>query len=127
MKPLDELREFVSEMRFRVDSSDYFALIDYVDEIYDEFNDINQRFDNIKSKQKWNKIELRKCNDEEKEFYETDFIWIGMTPEVDEEVLVTNGIDYMVYKWIDSTGEICFDAMDDEFFLWWMLLPKLPK
>lgn len=28
MGQLDELREFVSEMRFRVDSSDYFALID---------------------------------------------------------------------------------------------------
>lgn len=76
--------------------------------------------------QEWNKIELRKCKDKEKEIYGTDFIWVGITPEVDEEVLVTNGIDCIVDKWIDSAGEVYFDVMDDNV-LWWMPLPDLPK
>ena len=40
------------------------------------------------------------------EIYGTDFIWIGITPEVDEEVLVTNGVDFMVDKWVDSAGVV---------------------
>lgn len=58
------------------------------------------------------------------EIYGTDFIWIGITPEVDEEVLVTNGVDFMVDKWVDSAGVVFFDVMDDDV-LWWMSLPTI--
>lgn len=124
MEKLEQLREFIDELHIRIDYSDYLILIDYVDEIYDRFNDVKQELDHTKSNQKWNKIELKKCDDEEKEAYGTDFIWDGATPEVDEEVLVTNGIDCMVDKWVDSAGEVFFDVMDDDV-LWWMPLPTI--
>ena len=126
MEQLDELREFINELHIRIDYADYLTLINYVDEIYDEFNDTKQELDNIKMDKEWNKIELKKCNNEEKETYGTDFIWDGATPEVDEEVLATNGVDYMVDKWVDSAGEVYFDVMDDDV-LWWMPLPELPN
>lgn len=124
MEKLEQLREFIDELHIRIDYADYLTLINCVDEIYDEFNDIKQELDHTKSNQKWNKIELKKCNDKEREVYETDFIWVGITPEVDEEVLVTNGVDFMVDKWVDSAGVVFFDVMDDDV-LWWMSLPTI--
>ena len=124
MEKLEELREFIDKLHTRIDYSDYLTLIDYVDEIYDEFNDVKQELYHTKSNQEWNKIELKKCNNEEREVYGTDFIWIGVTPEVDEEVLVTNGVDCMVDKWVDSAGVVYFDVMDDDV-LWWMPLPTI--
>lgn len=126
MEKLEELREFINELHIRIDYSDYLTLIDCVDEIYDEFNDTKQELDRVKAEREWNKIELKKCNDEEKEAYGTDFIWDGATPEVDEEVLVTNGIDCMVDKWVDSAGVVYFDVIDDDV-LWWMPLPNTPE
>ena len=125
MEKLEELREFIDELHIRIDRADYLILIDYIDEIYDEFNDIKQELDHLRADVQWNKIELRKCdNEEEKEIYGADFIWIGATPEVDEEVLVTNGEDFMVDKWVDSAGEVSFDVMDDDI-LWWKPLPTI--
>lgn len=124
MEKLEELREFIDDLHIRIDHVDYLILIDYIDEIYDEFNDVKQELDNIKTDKEWNKIELKKCNNKEIEVYGTDFIWSGATPEVDEEVLVTNGIDCMVDKWVDSAGEVFFDVMDDDV-LWWMPLPTI--
>lgn len=124
MEKLEQLREFIDELHIRIDYSDYLTLIDYVDEIYDEFNSVKQELYHTKSNQEWNKIELKKCNNEEREVYGTDFIWIGVTPEVDEEVLVTNGVDCMVDKWVDSAGVVYFDVMDDDV-LWWMPLPTI--
>lgn len=60
MEQLDELREFINELYIRIDYADYLTLINYVDEIYDEFNDTKQELDNIKMDKEWNKIELKK-------------------------------------------------------------------
>ena len=40
MEKLEELREFIDELHIRIDYEDYLTLINFVDEIYDEFNDI---------------------------------------------------------------------------------------
>lgn len=129
MKKLEELREFIDDLHIRIDYSDYLTLIDYVDEIYDEFNDIKQELDHLKADTEWNKLELRKCDEEEKEILGLDFIWVGTTPEADEEVLVTNGEDFMVDKWVNSAGEVFFDVMGDDVVcddvLWWMPLPTI--
>lgn len=131
MEKLEELREFIDELHIRIDYADYLILIDYVDEIYDEFYDVKQELDNITMDKEWNKLELRKSDEEEKENLEIDFIWVGTTPEADEEVLVTNGRWFMVDKWVNSAGEVFFDVIGDdvvcEDVLWWTPLPEPPN
>lgn len=131
MKKLEELREFIDDLHIRIDYSDYLTLIDYIDEIYDEFNDVKQELDHLKTNTQWNKLELRKSDEEEKENLEIDFVWVGTTPEANEEVLVTNGEYFMVDKWVNSAGEVFFDVMGDdvvcEDVLWWMSLPNNPE
>lgn len=131
MEKLEELREFIDDLHIRIDYSDYLTLIDYVDEIYDEFNDVKQELDHLKINTEWNKLELRKCDEEEKEILEIDFAWVGTTPEANEEVLVTNGEYFMVDKWVNSAGEAFFDVMGEdvvcEDVLWWTPLPELPN
>jgi hypothetical protein len=110
MEQLDELREFIDELHIRIDYADYLTLIDYIDEIYDEFNNVKQELDHLKADTEWNKLELRKS---------------------DEEVLVTNGRWFMVDKWVNSAGEVFFDVIGDdvvcEDVLWWTPLPEPPN
>ena len=124
MEKLEELREFIDDLYNRINYADYLILIDYIDEIYDEFNDVKQELYHLKTNTEWNKLELRKSDEEEKENLEIDFVWVGTTPEVNEEVLVTNGEDFMVDKWVNSAGEVFFDVMGDDV-LWWMPLPTI--
>lgn len=67
MEKLEELREFIDELHIRIDRADYLILIDYIDEIYDEFNDVKQELYHLKTNTEWNKLELRKSDEEEKE------------------------------------------------------------
>ena len=89
MEKLEELREFIDDLHIRIDYSDYLTLIDYVDEIYDEFNDVKQELDHLKINTEWNKLELRKCDEEEKEILEIDFAWAGGQTHYGENVLLT--------------------------------------
>lgn len=81
---------------------------------------------------KWHKLTSRPIEDEEKECYpKYEFIWEGVTPEIGEVVLVSNGDNTDV--WIDTWEE--FDIgqgfYDVEIELgktcYWMEISKIDK
>ena len=80
---------------------------------------------------KWHKVYLRKMTEEEKEFYQGDSeeIWDGDIPELDEEVLVTyplssgEFVDTFIDTWVDFEVGVGFENTENGVF-YWMELPK---
>lgn len=80
---------------------------------------------------KWHKIYLRKMTEEEKEFYQgdSDEIWDGTLPDIDEEVLVTyplsSGEFVDTYKdiWLDFEIGLGFENTDNDV-IYWMKIPQ---
>lgn len=80
---------------------------------------------------KWHKVYLRTMTEEEKEFYQgdSDEIWDGTLPDIDEEVLVTyplsSGEFVDTYKdtWLDfEVGEGFENTKSD--VVYWMQIPQ---
>ena len=80
---------------------------------------------------KWHKVYLRKMTEEEKEFYKGDSeeIWDGTLPDIDEEVLITyplssgEFIDTYVDTWVEIGDELGFENTDNDV-IYWMEFPE---
>ncbi|HFI0634125.1 TPA: hypothetical protein ACGO2G_000588 [Streptococcus suis] len=76
---------------------------------------------------KWVKLVTRPLTEEEiAEGYQYDFMWDCMTPEIDEEVLVSDGKDVWTDTWVECGEGVCFENTDGDE-LYWMSLPEPPK
>ena len=88
---------------------------------------------------KWNKLTVRKPNEEDRELYgdRYDSIWEGKIPEIDEEVLIYDPnkdnyyTDTMIFTdvWVDYTHGIGFEQTDVEIgeTIYWSSFPEPPK
>ncbi|HEL1986181.1 phage protein [Streptococcus suis] len=75
----------------------------------------------------WIKLVTRPLTEEEiAEGYQYDFMWDCMTPEIDEEVLVSDGKDVWTDTWVECGEGVCFENTDGDE-LYWMPLPEPPK
>lgn len=76
----------------------------------------------------WHKLRLREATEEEKEFYDTDHIWDGNMPEVDEQVLITRSWLYGVDldRWIEVENGFAFEFEEVELgdTIYWASIPK---
>lgn len=80
---------------------------------------------------KWHKVYLRTMTEEEKEFYQgdSDEIWDGTLPDIDEEVLVTyplsSGEFVDTYKdiWLDFEIGLGFENTESDI-VYWMQIPQ---
>ncbi|HFI0464410.1 TPA: hypothetical protein ACGO1T_001757 [Streptococcus suis] len=75
---------------------------------------------------KWIKLVSRPLTEEEKaDGYAYDFMWDCTTPEIDEEVLVSDGEYVWTDTWVECGEGVCFENTEcDE--LYWMPLPDPP-
>ncbi|HFI0028285.1 TPA: hypothetical protein ACGOSU_001335 [Streptococcus suis] len=53
-------------------------------------------------------------------------MWDCMTPEIDEEVLVSDGKDVWTDTWVECGEGVCFENTDGDE-LYWMSLAEPPK
>lgn len=72
---------------------------------------------------KWNRLTTRRPTKEEAANGYT-FIWCGQTPEIGEEVLVTDGKSVWVETWMEFDTGVGFEYTACN--CWWMPFPKLP-
>ena len=80
---------------------------------------------------KWNKLTVKELTKEEQEEYGNlyNFMWIGPTPELDEEVLVTiplpsgKFIDTYTDTWIEFDNGVGFENTDNDV-IYWMEIPQ---
>lgn len=72
---------------------------------------------------KWNRLTTRKPTKEEAANGCT-FIWCGQTPEIGEEVLVTDGESVWVETWMEFDTGVGFEYTACN--CWWMPFPKPP-
>lgn len=80
---------------------------------------------------KWHKVYLRTMTEEEKEFYQgdSDEIWDGTLPDIDEEVLVTyplssgEFVDTYNDTWLDFEIGLGFENTDNDV-IYWMKIPQ---
>lgn len=72
---------------------------------------------------KWNRLTTRKPTKEETANGYT-FIWCGQTPEIGEEVLVTDGESVWVETWMEFDTGVGFEYT--AYNCWWMPFPKPP-
>ena len=82
------------------------------------------------NKVEWNKLVVRKLLQEEKVHFgdNVSSVWEGVTPDVDEEVLVyTPEIGVTTDTWIDYGNGIGFENTDDDSVIYWMSFPKPPE
>ena len=73
---------------------------------------------------KWNRLTTRKPTKEEAA-NGYNFIWCGQTPDVDEEVLVTDGNSVWVETWMEFDTGVGFEYT--AYNCWWMPFPELPS
>ena len=80
---------------------------------------------------KWHKVYLRTMTEEEKEYYKGDSeeIWDGTLPELDEEVLVTYPLSSGEFvntredTWIEIGDGLGFENTDNDV-IYWMKIPQ---
>lgn len=80
---------------------------------------------------KWHKVYLRTMTEEEKEFYkgDSDEIWDGDIPDIDEEVLVTyplssgEFVDTYIDTWLDFEIGLGFENTENDV-IYWMEIPQ---
>lgn len=78
---------------------------------------------------KWNRFTTRPLTDEEQEIYSegVNFMWNEPAPDIDETILVSDGVDIWTDTWVEY-GLNCLNLENnDAEGLWWMPLPELPK
>lgn len=76
----------------------------------------------------WIKLATRPLAEEEiAEGYEYDFMWNCLTPEIDEEVLVSDGETVWTDTWVDYGSGVGWENLDNEEGYYWMPFPKPPK
>lgn len=77
---------------------------------------------------KWNKITTRQLTDEEREYYgpNIEYIWDGVCPDIDEEVLVFNKGNIYIDTFTDFDEGVGFCDTDEET-VYWMSLPEFSK
>ena len=81
------------------------------------------------NKVEWNKLVARKLLPEEKVHFgdNVSSIWEGVTPDVDEEVLVyTPEIGVTTDTWIDYGNGVGFENYDYDV-IYWTSFPEPPK
>lgn len=80
---------------------------------------------------KWNKLTLKKVttNKEKEEYAGFDFYWDGTAPELDEEVMISDGKRVWTDTWIDYGTGVGFSNYDEEVDIpiYWMSFPEPPK
>lgn len=77
---------------------------------------------------KWNKLTSRDLTQEEiEEGLPYDSMWDCDTPEIDETVIVSDGITIWTDTWIDYEVGMGFENSTDDDGLYWMSFPELPK
>lgn len=77
---------------------------------------------------KWIKFTTRELIDEEREMFpNAQFMWDNPVPDIDEEVLVSDGTNIWLETWIDFDSDTCGLEDNDAEGLYWMPLPKLPE
>ena len=72
---------------------------------------------------KWNRLTVKPLNKSEIEDGYT-FMWSGPTPEIGEEVLVTDGKNVWTETWMEFDIGVGFEYTD--YSCWWMSFPKPP-
>ena len=80
-------------------------------------------------KVQWNKLVARELTDEEKEFFgdKVTRIWEGVTPEIDEEVLVyTPKSGVTTDTWVDYEDGVGFENFEEEV-IYWTSFPEPPN
>ena len=80
-------------------------------------------------KVQWNKLVARELIDEEKEFFgdKVASIWEGVTPEIDEEVLVyTPKSGVTTDTWVDYEDGVGFENFEEEV-IYWTSFPEPPN
>lgn len=81
------------------------------------------------NKAEWNKLVVRKLLPEEKVHFgdNVSSIWDGVTPDVDEEVLVyTPEIGVTTDTWIDYENGVGFENYDYDV-IYWTSFPEPPN
>lgn len=81
------------------------------------------------NKAEWNKLVARELTDEEKEFFgnKASSIWEGVTPELNEEVLVyTPQAGVTTDTWVDYEEGVGFENHDEEL-IYWTSFPEPPN
>ena len=73
----------------------------------------------------WKKLSTREADPEEVAQGYT-FMWDGETPELGEEVLVSDGKTIWTDTWIEFDIGIGFEQTDYDSDCWWMPFPALP-
>ena len=79
---------------------------------------------------KWNKLTVRELTKEEQEDCGCEGMWVGPTPELEEEVLVTiplssgKFIDTYTDTWIEFDNGVGFEYTDDSDVIYWMEFPE---
>ena len=81
---------------------------------------------------KWYKLTTRPVEDEEKEFYpDCSFIWDGVTPEINEVVLVSysDNTDVWIDTWVEFDVGTGFYDTEIELgeIIYWMEIPKIDE
>lgn len=81
------------------------------------------------NKADWKKLTVRELTEEEKDFFgeQVSTIWEGVTPELDEEVLVyTENSGYIIDKMLGIWGGLNFTDNQNEPVIYWSELPDKP-
>ena len=81
---------------------------------------------------KWHKLTTRPVKQEEQEYYpECEFIWVGVTPEINEVVLVSYGdnTDALIDTWVEFDVGTGFYNTEIELgeIIYWMEIPEIDE
>ena len=93
---------------------------------YEKQDDCFVATDITSSKMKWNKFTLREATKEEQETLFTDYIWNEPLPDIDEEVLVSDGASVWIDMWGSPDEGYCLENSYTTEGLYWAHLPELP-
>lgn len=74
----------------------------------------------------WKKLKKREANEEEKNQGHT-FVWEGETPELFNEVLISDGEYVWVDTWNDLGFGIGFGSVYADEECWWLPFPPAPR
>ena len=78
----------------------------------------------------WVKLVTRPLTEEEvTEGYDYDFMWDCITPEIDEEVLVSDGKNVWTDTWVECFPGVGFEYTypEEHSIIYWMSFPEPPK
>lgn len=77
------------------------------------------------SKMEWKRAYIRKTTEEEEEFYNSDEIWGGQVPDIDQDVLIYHNGDYSIDYMTDfEDGINLYENSYTEFYWCQLVSPK---